>query len=88
MTEADDPPPESPVTDDASGWFAKRFMAPDGVVRSRLAICAKCEHFNQTTKFCGICHCVMPFKAKMAGTKCPKGKWHPFVRPPKLGHKF
>ncbi len=88
MGDIKDMPDEPPVKNDATDWFMRKFAAPEGVVKSRLAICAKCEHYNTTTRLCGKCHCVMPFKARMAGAKCPEGKWHRFVRPPKLGEKL
>jgi len=68
---------------DSASWLKKKFFVPEGVTKSRLQICSKCEHYNLTTKMCGVCHCIMPLKARLASTKCPKKKWHAFVRPTK-----
>jgi len=41
------------------------------VSKERLKICKGCENFNHLAKTCGVCHCVMPFKVKLAGASCP-----------------
>lgn len=41
----------------------------------KLDICKQCENFNQTTKFCGVCHCFMPAKTRIPGLHCPINKW-------------
>jgi|GEM_PF-6041839 len=44
----------------------------------RLRICFECEHVHRigkTIKTCTVCGCVLNFKARLNGQKCPKGKW-------------
>lgn len=42
---------------------------------ARLDICKGCEHFFHLAKACKRCGCFMPFKAQLAGSSCPDGKW-------------
>lgn len=43
--------------------------------KERLAVCKSCDKFNNTTKFCGVCHCFMPVKTRLGFTECPEKKW-------------
>jgi predicted nucleic acid binding AN1-type Zn finger protein len=54
-------------------------FAPEVVTRSRVAICEKCENYTKA-RFCKLCKCFMPGKAKLRGTSCPDGKWGPYNR--------
>ena len=42
---------------------------------ARLDICRSCEFFNNLTKQCKQCGCMMHLKAKMKESSCPVGKW-------------
>jgi len=39
----------------------------------RLAICKKCEHYNNGR--CKVCGCFMFIKTRFAAMKCPINKW-------------
>ena len=65
-----------------TSWFNRQFRAPEGVAKSRMAICQKCEHFS-AVKMCKVCKCLMPAKVHIAASQCPEGKWGKFVRPRK-----
>ena len=52
----------------------KFFVTPD-VYRTRYDRCKTCEEFNETLKQCKMCHCIMPLKAKLSHSSCPKGYW-------------
>lgn len=41
----------------------------------KLDICKQCENLTMSTRMCKICHCFMPAKTRLPGTKCPIGKW-------------
>ena len=47
------------------------------IIDKRWAECEKCEHFVKITKQCDICKCFMPWKTRIATTKCPADppKW-------------
>ena len=47
----------------------------DDDTSKRLDICRSCEFFNNLTKQCKHCGCMMPIKAKMKESACPVGKW-------------
>jgi hypothetical protein len=83
MSDADATPEPKSDSDGTPGQRKRILLVPDGVFRSRLVICDKCEHFSRITRLCAVCHCVMPFKARLAGARCPEGKWRHFVPPPK-----
>jgi hypothetical protein len=40
----------------------------------RMAICNACDELSMA-KTCGICHCFMPMKTRLAHAECPIGKW-------------
>ncbi len=47
-------------------------------VRARMAVCQACPLavVGKTKKFvCSKCGCVLAGKTRMAGEKCPVGKW-------------
>ena len=52
----------------------KFFVTPD-VYRTRYDRCKSCEEFNNVLKQCKLCHCIMPLKAKLSQSSCPKGYW-------------
>lgn len=43
----------------------------------RFNTCQQCEHFDKAKEQCGICHCMMRFKCKLAAARCPLNppKW-------------
>lgn len=76
------------------GWMIQRgidtSLVPKGVRKNRMAICKGCEFYIGVQ--CKICACVMPVKTalvydpsesarerKNVKTKCPKGKWGPYL---------
>ena len=45
-------------------------------LKARLDICAACEHLRKAPiEHCGICHCPIKSKTRVARSSCPKGKW-------------
>jgi hypothetical protein len=50
-------------------------LVPPRVQMLRQDICVKCESYNNPTKQCKICFCVIPLKVRMESETCPKGKW-------------
>lgn len=44
--------------------------------KKRLQVCKTCEHFIKISQQCKICMCIMPLKAKIKSSTCPKGKWY------------
>ncbi|MCC7409885.1 MAG: hypothetical protein IT442_17595 [Phycisphaeraceae bacterium] len=47
--------------------------APDSVVTYRWTTCTACERFDRG--HCGLCGCNLPAKVRLAGQKCPLGRW-------------
>ena len=45
------------------------------IVQARWQECLKCEYLIKATGNCKKCGCFMQLKTKMAGQKCPIGKW-------------
>jgi len=41
----------------------------------RMASCQGCEKHIKATNQCGECFCYLALKGKLAGMKCPLGKW-------------
>lgn len=41
----------------------------------RMAICEDCPSLTHPMKQCKECGCFMLIKTKLAGAKCPLGKW-------------
>ncbi len=60
-------------------------LAPKELVQQRLTICDACPAMKRLRgfRFCGTpfvpgrdtCGCCMDIKARLARTKCPRGKW-------------
>lgn len=50
------------------------FTVKNRIIRERIAICEKCEHFG-TFRRCNICGCFMDFKCAIMKEKCPIDKW-------------
>ena len=46
------------------------------MTEDRLSNCRGCDEYRSKTKFCNICGCYMPIKAKFKGAYCPIGKWN------------
>ena len=65
---------------------AKAFLVGDPVFvstdewKARLAVCGKCEHFQEATATtqptCALCGCVVKLKAWMATEGCPDNPPH------------
>lgn len=56
-------------------------FVPDAVYRERMAICQDCPLAATGKKrkfFCSKCGCVLEGKTRVAGERCPIGKWHPY----------
>ena len=51
-----------------------RFIVSEEVAESRRSICRKCEH-KTVIGTCGVCHCVILAKARLALSECPEQKW-------------
>ena len=49
-------------------------IAPQDVIDMRLEICTPCEH--RSMKNCGICHCPIKDKTRLANSECPAGFWN------------
>ncbi len=56
-----------------SWWRRGRPSRTRREVERLLEICRSCDRYDGTR--CAVCGCVMSVKARMAGTKCPLGKW-------------
>ena len=54
-------------------------LVPDSVQQTRYEICLSCPHFQKLLKTCGICHCIMPLKTKLASQRCPVQKWDKYT---------
>jgi len=61
-----------------SNIFKKARTVPEGVAKSRLAICKNCE-FLGAANMCKKCNCFMLLKTKLAGAGCPANKWMKFT---------
>ena len=48
-------------------------IATQDVIDMRLEICTPCEH--RSMKNCGICHCPIKDKTRIASESCPAGFW-------------
>lgn len=42
--------------------------------KQKLEICESCTHYNSTLRQCGVCKCIMTFKARLKGNTCPLNK--------------
>ena len=51
------------------GWLEEKQF------NERLDVCKSCDLYNFHTKRCRECGCFMMVKARIAGSKCPIGKW-------------
>ena len=51
-----------------------RFIVSEEVAETRRNICRKCEH-KTSIGTCGICHCVISAKTRLALAECPEKKW-------------
>lgn len=55
--------------------------APSVVTERRLAICNGCEHCVPCKRDpsracrCSVCRCVLSLKTRLAGERCPVGRW-------------
>lgn len=45
------------------------------VAHKRLEVCKGCPHFEPKLERCNECGCLQKLKTKLAGMKCPLGKW-------------
>lgn len=45
------------------------------VFDARMQVCKACPSFKRDTEQCGECLCFLQAKARLAGMKCPLGKW-------------
>ena len=49
--------------------------------KERMDTCRSCEHFRPVwgdkLSVCGICHCLMELKTRIASMDCPDGRWGP-----------
>jgi hypothetical protein len=45
----------------------------DATLEARRATCATCEHLQDGR--CGLCGCLLAAKQRLAGERCPAGKW-------------
>jgi len=52
-----------------------RHLEDFSISEKRLDICKSCDRFNQLTKQCKECGCVMPAKVLLSNAECPIGKW-------------
>ena len=50
----------------------------------KLSICRSCEHFDAPR--CTLCGCYMNFKAALASSECPAGKWSVPLRELSIDH--
>ena len=50
-------------------------MVNDDEFNRRLSICGECEYYMKEQNRCLKCGCMMNFKAKFNGSKCPVDKW-------------
>lgn len=48
-------------------------LAAETVVQARQAVCAACEHL--VVGRCRKCGCFLTAKARLAGERCPLGRW-------------
>ena len=61
----------------------RQVMLGDEAYQARLAVCKECEHLRQIVgaHTCGLCGCVVEWKARLAGEACPDtaagpaGRW-------------
>tara|TARA_R100001244_G_C5080798_1_gene113842 strand:+ start:359 stop:541 length:183 start_codon:yes stop_codon:yes gene_type:complete len=54
--------------------FIDYFKADDDIIKDRIRHCRGCKYI--TPKFrCIKCGCFMKLKTKVAGARCPIGKW-------------
>lgn len=59
----------------AVDWAATGFkFVPEKEQRARWSICMACDRLTEN-KRCTQCGCFMEIKSKLAGMKCPLGKW-------------
>lgn len=63
------------ATDTAKRLAKNPSLAPAEVVKERMALCGKCEHYNHNK--CDLCGCVMTLKTTFANMTCPDNppKW-------------
>ena len=45
------------------------------VVMHRQEVCRTCDRYQPLLALCGVCHCFMPVKARLAAAECPLKKW-------------
>lgn len=51
------------------------WLADSEVSKERYSICQSCDRFNQLTKLCNECNCIMFLKTKLQSATCPINKW-------------
>lgn len=49
--------------------------ADDVVADARYAMCLACDRFNNLTKTCKECGCLMRMKSRLKAAACPINKW-------------
>ena len=60
----------------AVGFAASGFKVADQAEQERrIAICYKCEKFDSVQQRCTVCGCKGTWKAWVASSQCPIGKW-------------
>lgn len=63
------------LKDSMAEWRAAGFrFVSDQEHETRLSVCKGCEYLTEH-KQCLKCGCFMEFKSRLAGMKCPIGKW-------------
>ena len=45
------------------------------VSEKRMSVCKGCPHFEPVLQRCNECGCMQKLKTRLAGMKCPLGKW-------------
>lgn len=54
---------------------SKHAFVPVEIKESRMQTCRDCEHFQEKTVTCALCHCFLPGKTSLPHSFCPIGKW-------------
>ena len=63
------------MEDEPHDWDDPRFPQVEGEwADARKAICSACPKLTKF-KFCSVCNCFMPLKARLASSSCPEKKW-------------
>jgi len=66
---------ESAKTVAKNAMEGKDLTVSEQSFNSRMECCGKCDKHVKSLNQCGECGCFLAVKAKLAGMKCPLGKW-------------